>query len=183
LIETLNKEAGATGPAEIHAYSKHLIQMLPGVRGGEDAYADSLTDRLALAEQMARQGKRKLISEIEIAKAFNNLMRETGASASLRANLDSMEWARKGWEEQLPALISREKNGTYCNPGESVFILEVLIENVGEPLTPPSSSGSGPSVIGPGMSPARAHLLQYYASHSRKDVIQLLNNEAKTLGF
>jgi hypothetical protein len=38
-------------------------------------------------------------------------------------------------------------------------------------------------VIGPGMSPARAHLLQYYASHSRKDVIQLLNNEAKTLGF
>jgi hypothetical protein len=181
MTDTLNREAEANDLAGIHTYSKHLIQMLPGIRSGGDAYADSLTDRLARAEMMARHGKRKLISEIEIAKAFNDLMRQTGAPASLRADLDSMVWARAGWEKQLPALISRERNGTYCDPGESVFILEMLIENVGRPPTPLSSSG--PSVIGPAMPPARVHLLQYYASHLRTDDIRLLNDLAKALGI
>jgi hypothetical protein len=179
MMDTLNKEAEASDPNGIRAYSKHLIQMLPGIRGGEESYADSLTDRLARAEVMARQGKRKLIAEVEIAKAFNDLMRRTGAPVWLKANLDSVESERSGWEKQLPALISREKNGTYCYPGESVYILETLIENVGTPPAPLSSSG--PSVIGPGIPPARAHLLQYYASHSRTDFIHLLNDIATTL--
>jgi hypothetical protein len=179
MMDTLNKEAEASDPVGIHAYCKHLIQMLPGIRGGGDAYADSLTDRLARAEMMTRHGKRKLITEIEIVKAFNDLMRQTGAPSSLKADLDSVESERRGWKKQLPAMISREKNGTNCYPGESVYILETLIENIGMPPTPLSSSG--PSVFGPGMPPARVHLLQYYASHSRTDFIHLLNDIAKTL--
>jgi len=181
LIETLNKEARATDPAGIRNYSQDLIHLLPGVRSAGAAYTDSLTDRLATAETMARHGNRKLISEIEIAKAVNDLMRQTGAPASLKADLNSVEQARNGWEKQMPALISREKNGTYCYPGESVYILETLIENVGRLPTPLSSSG--PSVFGAGMPPTRVHLMQYYASHSRTDIIRLFNDMAKTMGI
>jgi hypothetical protein len=178
MMGILNKEAEASDPPGIHAYSQNLVQMLVGNRAGQ-AYAASLTDRLAHAEITARQGKRKLISEDAIARAFNELMRQTGAPVSLKADLVSVKQAREGWEKQLPALISRERNGIYCYPGESVFILEILIENVGRPPTPLSSSG--PSVVGSAMPPARAHLLRSYGSHSRTHVIRLFNDLAKTL--
>lgn len=178
LLATLNQEAGPSDAAGIHVYSQHLIELLVPQRAGKP-YIRSLADRLAAAEQMARHGKRKLVSDADIRKAFNDLMRQTGAPASLRANLSDVELARTGFARQLPVMISRQKNGTYCEPGEAVWVLEVLIENVGTPPTPLSSSG--PSVVGPAMPPARTHLLQYYASHSRTEITRLFNQLAKTL--
>lgn len=92
MIETLNKEAEASDPAGIRAYSEHLALLLPiGGSGSTGAagstYLSSFSDRLAKAEESARQGKRKLISEEAIAGAFNDLMRQTAAPSSFRADV------------------------------------------------------------------------------------------------
>jgi hypothetical protein len=181
MMDTLNQEAGAGDADGIHAYSKHLIQMLPGVRGAGAAYADALTDRLAGAEIMARHGKRKLISEIEIAEAFNDLMRQTGAPASLKADLNSVELARRGWEKELPALISREKNGTYCYPGEAIWVLTIMIANIEAhyPTFPPGES----RMVSGYRPPVELHLQQYFSSHSPNEAAHVMDRLATRLRF
>jgi len=174
-MDTLNKEAEAIDPAGIHAYSNDLIQMLAGVRGGGVVYADSLTDRLARAELEARQGKRKLISEADIAKAFNNLMSEIGAPDSLKADIAEVEKERDAFKKELPAMISQEKNGSYCNPGEAVYVLELMIENVGRPLTP--TPDSAPNTFTTGINPpVRVRLELFSARHSQSEVKEVFNS-------
>jgi hypothetical protein len=175
MMDTLNIEAKASDPTGIHAYSKDLIQMLAGVRGGGVVYADSLTDRLARAELEARQGKRKLISEADIAKAFNELMREIGASNSFVADIDTVHSNRIVFESALPAMISQKKNGSYCNPGEAVYVLELMIENVGRPLTP--TPDSAPNTFAAGINPpVHVRLELFSARHSQSEVICAFNH-------
>jgi len=61
-------------------------------------------------------------------------------------------------------LFTREKNGSYCNPGEAVYILELLIENVARPHTPIPENllqvRASPYV------PVHQHLRSYFARHS-----------------
>jgi hypothetical protein len=93
----------------------------------------------------------------------------------LKVDLAAVKSARSEWEKQLPAMISRQKNGSYCYPGESVFILEILIENVVRP--PGSIPNSDSSVfVGIAPSPARRNLEQFSASHSRSEMTEILNH-------
>jgi len=174
MMETLNKEAEATNPDGIHAYSEDLIQMLAGVRGGGAAYAGSLTDRLARAELEARSGKRKLISEADIAQAFNTLMKEIGASDSFTADINAVHNNRMAFESTLPAMNSQKKNGSYCNPGEAVYVLELMIENVGRPRTPTPDAGRDTFVAGINP-PVRVHLELFSARHSKSEVKEVFN--------
>jgi len=180
IMEALNKEAEATDPIGIHTYIERLMQMFPAARGGEAAAANALTDRLARAELTARNGNRKLIPETEIVEAFNDLMRRTEAPAPLRADLAEVESARRGWEKQLPAVISRDRNGTFCYPGEAFFVLDELIENVGARF--PRPSYPGPQVSGY-IPPVRMNLEQYFAAHSSKENTDTLERLARQLGI
>jgi len=174
MMGTLNKEAEASDSAGIHAYSQDLVQMLVGNSTGP-AYAASLSDRLARAEFMARHGKRKLISEAGIAQAFSVLMREIGAPNSFATDIDAVHSNRIAFESFLPAMISQKENGSYCNPGEAVFVLEMMIENVGRPLapTPDSAPKAFVAAIKP---PVRVRLEQFYANHSRSEVTEVFNH-------
>ncbi len=173
MMDMLNKEAKANDIAGIHAYSQDLVRMLVGNSAGP-ATAASLTDRLARAEFMARNGKRKLIPEADIAQAFNALMTEIGAPNSLAANIDAVHSNRIAFESSLPAMISQKENGNYCNPGEAVFVLEMMIENVGRPLapTPDSAPKTFVAAINP---PVRVRLEQFSANHSRSEVTEIFN--------
>jgi hypothetical protein len=148
--------------------------MLLGNSAGPD-YAASLSDRLSRAELMTRQEKRKLISEADIARAFNNLMSETGAPDSLRADDAAVKAGRAAFEKEMPALISQQRNGTYCNPGEAVFIVSMLIENIGRSATPSSQSDHNAHVSSGHPAPVRTHLALFCANHSRSDVTKLFN--------
>jgi hypothetical protein len=186
MMDTLNREAAATDSAAIRVYSKHLVSFLPRNLSGPDGaaaniYLNSFSDRLANAEKSARQGKRKLISEEAIAEAFNDLMRQTGAPPSLKADLESVKLARKGWEKKLPAIISREKNGTYCNPGEAIWVLSILIGNIGAHYPLPLHPGE-PQVLGD-RPPVDLHLLQYFSSHSPNEDAHVIDKLAKSLGI
>jgi len=179
-MEKLNKEAEASDPAGIHEYSQDLIQKLVGVRAGRPAYADELTNRLARAEMMARHGKRKLISEEAIANAFNDLMQRTAAPSSFKADVAEVEKSRLAFENELPAMISESRNGKYCYPGEAIWVVVMLIENVGAHFPP--LLNSVPQVSGY-VPPVRLHIEQYFSSHSPNEVAHVLDRLAKNLGI
>jgi len=163
-MDILNMEAGASDPEGIHKYSEDLIHRLIGTAAGPE-YEASVIDRLARAEMKARQGKRKLISEAEIAQAFNQLMRETGAPDTFTADVAAVESERNALEKRLPALITRKKNGIYCNPGETIYILVLLIQHVARPPDPPIQ-GSLPQVRPGPYVPVQQHLMIFFARHS-----------------
>jgi hypothetical protein len=175
LIETLNKEAEASDPEGIRKYSQHLTQLLVGqLLVGErasTAYTASLSDRLAKSEELARQGKRKLISDEVIAEAFNDLMQQTAAPSSFKADVADVEKSRRGFERELPAVISEGKNGKYCYPGEAMWVMSMLIENIGS--HPPSPVHPGPQVSGY-RPPVRLYLVRYFSSRSPDEAIHVL---------
>jgi len=180
LMEELNKEAASEDMEGIHIYSQDLVQMLVGNAAGP-AYATSLIDRLTKAEFMARNGKRKLISEADIARAFNTLMKDTGAPGSLHADIITVHRMREDFESALPALISLKTNGSYCNPSEAVYVVEILIESIGR--SPVPASHSTPDDTGKVMEassgpkpPARRHLEDYFVGHSRSESVNVLND-------
>jgi len=175
LMVTLNREAEATDPAGIHDYSQHLIQLLVVAKSAGPAYAASLADRLARAELMGRQGRRKLISEADIAQAFNALMRETGAPHTLTANIDAVHSNRVAFEGALPSVISQKANGSLCNPGEAVWVVSMLIANVGRPAAPSTELDHNPHV-GAGAPPVQRHLELFSARHSRSEVAEVFDH-------
>lgn len=177
MMDTLNKEVGASDPEGIHKYSEDLIPWLNWLIGtvAGPEYEASVIDRLARAELKARQGKRKLISEAEIAQAFNQLMRETGAPDTFTADVAAVESARSESEKRLPALITRKKNGSYCNPGETIYILMLLIHNVARPPDPPIQ-GNLPQVRAAPYVPVQQHLRIFFARHSVPENKTVLNH-------
>jgi hypothetical protein len=174
MIDTLNKEAEASDSEGIHKYSEGLIHGLVGTSAGP-VYEKSVTDRLARAELLARQGKRKLISEAEIAQAFNQLMRETGAPDPFKADVSVVEDLRGEFAKLLPALITRVQNGSYCNPGEAVYILELLIQNVARHHT--LIPENAPKMhIGINKAPIQEHLEFFFVRHSITENKTVLNH-------
>jgi hypothetical protein len=108
-------------------------------------------------------------------------MRQTGAPASLKADLNSVELARRGWEKELPALISREKNGTYCYPGEAIWVLTIMIANIEAhyPTFPPGES----RMVSGYRPPVELHLQQYFSSHSPNEAAHVMDRLATRLRF
>jgi len=198
--DLFNQEAEASDPAGIHKYSKDLIGLIVPDEAGK-GYIDSLANRLARAEQMARTGRGKLVAEADVVRAFNELMKEIGAPSSLRTDEASMRRFREhaGSIKAFPALFSADRNGTNCNPGEAVFLLYLLVSNDGKlskqlldsavALTQLDSqrNGGGRSfgvahteVLG---SSASELLSSYSSHHNPNAAIALFNNLAATLGF
>jgi hypothetical protein len=177
--ETLNREAEASDPAGVQEYSRHLIGILLGERAGT-AYAGSVSDRLARAELMARSGKRNPISEETIARAFNDLMRRVDAPKSLSADVQAVDKARRAFEKEMPAVISREKNAASCNPGEAVWVLAMLLENIGSNPPQPEHPGPYVSVYVP---PARQCLTRFFSFCSYDQAVEVLDGIANDLGI
>jgi hypothetical protein len=128
----LNREAEASDPAGIHQYSEDLLGLVVPDRVGY-SYLNALTARLAKAEQLAREGKGKLIPDAEIVRVFNALMRKIGAPSAFKADEAGLREfrARSIAVHTFPALLSANRNGTNCNPAEAVYLLHLLLWNDG----------------------------------------------------
>ena len=212
-----NQEAAASDPAGIHKYSRDVVDLiLPNqwtygrspsgrmetfeVEFLGEKYAAQLADRLARAEQMARAGKGKLVAEADVVRAFNELMAKVGAPASMRTDEASMRSFREHAAsiKAFPALLSADRNGSNCNPGEAVFLLHLLMSDDGklydrnldtaQELTSRSfqqegSRGSAVGRVGPIGSSASAFLSSYSRIHDSSATMALFNNLAGILGF
>lgn len=201
-----NQEAEASDPAGIHKYSEDLIGLIAPPEANKADF-EPLADRLARAEQMARAGKGKRVAEADVARAFNELMAELGAPSSLRADEASM----RGFREHavsikaFPALLSADRNGTNCNPGEAVFLLHLLMSDDGVlydrnldsaqalmQMDPQRNRGDADhGVTGMGHGVARIGKVQtaqwllssYSRNHDLSATNALFNNLAEILGF
>jgi hypothetical protein len=143
----LNKDAEATYPNGIHFYAEDLAHYLMPDKAGEE-YINSFADRLATAEQEARDGKRKLIPDAVVLKAFYKVMKR--ANPPTMADLAALRRFRTDprLDRQYPALFTADRNGTHCYPGEAVFLLATMLQgdewrmNIAPSVPPPAPSSS-----------------------------------------
>lgn len=201
-----NQEAEASDPAGIHKYSEDLIGLIVPPEAGK-ADVEPLADRLARAEKMARTGKGKLVAETDVVRAFNELMAKVGAPSSLRTDEASMRRFREHGAsiKAFPALLSADRNGTNCNPGEAVFLLHLLMSDDGvlydrnldsaQALMQMDSQrnrgGQDHGITGMGHGVAHIGAVQtaqwllssYSRNHDLSATNALFNNLADTLGF
>jgi hypothetical protein len=174
LLCLLNQEAAANDPKGIHRYSEDLVKLIVPNYVGQ-GYTGSLADRLAKAEQAAHEGRAKLVPEAAVAQAFNDLMKDTDAPKWLRADIPAVERARRAFEKEMPAVISRDKDGDSCYPGEAVWIISMLIANTGRPTAPSAQPDQEPH-FGAGTPPAQRHLDLFYARHSGPQVAEVFDH-------
>jgi hypothetical protein len=200
LPDLFNQEAQAADPAGIRKYSEDLIGLIVPPEANKADF-EQLADRLARAELMARTGKGKLVAETDVVRAFNELMKQTRAPSSMRADEVSMRRFREHAVsiKAFPALLSFRRNGTNCNPGEAVFLLYLLIADDGaiyegnldnaQALTQMDfqRNGGGHSfgvARMEGLGSSASGLLSSYSSHhNRNATVTLFNNLASNLGF
>jgi hypothetical protein len=196
--ELFNNEAAATDPGGIHTYSHDLIKLVVPEQMGEE-FINAFSDRLAMAEQAAREGKAKLSPEANIARAFNDLMKSVGAPPSLTTTKESIHKFREHAAsiKAFPALFSANRNGTNCNPGEAMFLLYLLISNSGllseqdldsaQALTQMNSQkierSFGVAHMEVEGSSVRGLIFSYSSQHSLSATLGLFNNLAGLLGF
>jgi hypothetical protein len=187
----MDQKAAIDDPVMIHAYSHDLIEEVVRDPDGNGKLIDSLSDRLAKAEQAVREGKGKLVPERDVVRAFNELMRRTGEL--FRADEANVHGYRIHASELriLPSLLTADRNGTNCNPGEAVFLVAELISNNGKlsqhelDLVAQYDQGR---VVGTqlltmtaGVSDQRVGAANY--RHRRRTASKLFNNFAQTLRF
>jgi hypothetical protein len=205
--DLFNQEAEASDSAGIHKYSEDLIRLIVPDRAGK-AYINLLSDRVAGAEVLAREGK-NLIPETDVVRSFNDLMKKIGAPPSFQADKENLRKFRATsiTVPHYSALISANRNGTNCNPGEAVFLLYLLISNNGKipehllnelEISKRSKQSSGNfstlvtmvpaganSQVYDNLKNADAHLLllSYASRHHRHATIKLFNSLTKALNF
>lgn len=180
----LNKDAEATDPAGIHHYAEDLAHYLLPDKAG-DRYINAFADRLAKAEQEARDGKRKLIPDTAVLEAFYKVTRT--ANPSSMADLTALRRFRTDpWlARQYPALITADRNGTNCYPGEAVFLLaSLLLTNALESNIAPSAPPAVPSSSSSGSTPYFGYgdsMTGVYMMQNPHDIQKLFNRVAKIL--
>jgi hypothetical protein len=197
--DLFNQEAEASDSAGIHKYSEDLIGLIVPPEAGK-AEIEQFANRLAQAEQSARAGQGKLVAETNVVRAFNELMSEIGAPISLRTDEASMRRFRGHGAsiKAFPALLSADRNGTNCNPGEAVFLIYVIISGNGtlaeryldsaqiiaqRNFEKNGGRGSVAGGIVPIGSNASWLLSSYSLHHNRKTTVEVFNNLADILGF
>jgi len=191
IVDSLNTEAQANDQDGIHAYCEHLVRLLVNESVSKETIT-LLTDRLAITERAARRGERPLISETEVATAFNNLMSEIGVPEELRTDTPMVHRFRVGplSRSDVSNLITLNANGPDCNPGEAVFLLYLLIQNNGkieDHLPPGTTSVMVPSLMvteqDPSAPDARRSIYGYTKHHRRSNLADVFNHVAQTFHF
>ncbi len=190
--DALNLEASAPDAAGIRRFSEDLIDLIVPEQAGDD-YIESLSSRLATAEQM-----QKLIPETVIVQVFNHTMKKIGAPFKTDETT-----VRKFREHSiavvsLPALLTSNRNGTYCSPTEAVYLLYLLFWANGDlPFSVLDNEAQLNRLIAQGMEPMRvmgvsagppeenaSRMLSSYASrHRRQATTRLFNDIAIAFGF
>ncbi len=195
--DMLNKDAQASDSASIQYYGEDLAHLIVPDQAGTE-YRKSFADRLAKAEQAARERKRKLVPESNIVEAFNALMKKVGAPTFIRANRDKLHQFRTHASTvgALPAIITANQNDTECYPGEAVFILWVLVNTDGSAkesyldalieLSRPAERGAqfATSVeVSEDLMKGLSFLAAYETNHPQNQITRLFNDLAKKLGI
>ena len=198
VIDLFNQEASSSDPISIKKYAHDLIRLVVPTEAGA-MYMDSMASRLAKAEEAARSGDGGLVPEASVALAFNELMQKIGAPSSIRATEETVRTFRDhaASTKSFTALLSADRNGNKCYPGEAVFIIyQLTLENGnlswemldGAKLTnqgaPERNEGNGSRVMSnDAVSDAKWLLSLYSSQHNRGAIFALWNILAAQIGY
>jgi hypothetical protein len=199
--DLMDQEAASGSPSSVQRYAYDLITLIVPISASK-AYMDRVSRRLAQAELETRKGQRKPIPETEVAAAYNELMEQIGAPAFFRTDAAIIHQFRyhDTTVYALPTLLTASENGDGCLPGESTFLLYMLMENDGklpeqilddqvtlEGLQRREEEGIGFSAASVKTLPmyrgAQAILVTYAEHHSGRVTRELLNRVFRTLGY
>jgi hypothetical protein len=178
-IKILNEEAGADDQAGIRRYSVDLLRMIIPKKAGHD-FINLLSDRLVTAEVEARANKRDLSSEDEVAQAFNEMMSKIGAP-NLHVSGADVARLRIAFRPAAPSLISRKG----CYPGESLFLVELLLDNTGNQVAPFEKPSEWPPRVHRGFAQpqARTSVDRFVSMSSKRTVRDAFMQLAGALKF
>jgi hypothetical protein len=195
--DVLDREAQASDPTGIHQFSEDLIGLVVPEQTGND-YLNSFADRLASAEEMAREGKGKLVPETKIVQVFNDTMRKIGAPFKTDEATVMKFREHSIAVPSLPALLTANRNGTNCSPAEAVFLFYMLSWSNGDlPLSVLDFAATLKRMEAQGKAPTRvmgvgpdqpeksaSEMLTAYAlRHRRQATVKLFNDLARAFGF
>jgi len=174
----------ADGPEGSKVYARQLTEWFVSDQTG-DTYIDAFASRLSTADLMARQGKRELIPETVVARAFNDLM--SRVHAPLRTDTNVVHQLRNTLYAVSPSLSTVNSDSSGCLPSEAVHLMiQLLLDNgtLGD-LCPPQPDATGRLVqhACPGRLNAGAAISQYLYSHSRSQNETLYNHVAEVFGM
>jgi hypothetical protein len=185
LVNSLIEEAGAADSQEGRkVYADDLARLLVDGEVGS-AYIDAFSLRLALAELMARHGKRKWVPEGVVAQAFNDLMKQVTEPSNkpLQTDASVVHRLRLSLDNTSPDLSTVQSHREDCLPSEAVLTMLLLLANngaAGRLLPDPLASKVGyVTANAPSGPDARALLSRYLATHSRSESMALYEHVAK----
>jgi hypothetical protein len=196
--DVLNREATASNAAGLQQFSEDLLDVIVPDKAG-DGYIESLASRLARAEQMSREGKRKLIPETDIVQVYNDTMRKTGAPFKTDEATIRKFREHSIAVPSLPALLTANRNGTYCTPAEAVYLLYLLFWANGDlPLSVLDNEAQLKQLEAQGKTPMRGpmivghvhrednsgdYLTSYSLRHNRHATTAIFDHIARVFGL
>lgn len=170
-------------------YTSHLTKLFIGDQMG-DGYIAAVSRRLAMAELMSRNGKRKWIAESTVVQAFNDLMTAVAAAGNKPIHTDTsvVHELRVALYNTSTDLSSVNSHESECLPTEAILLMVLLQANNGNlnsggpPALTVSSHGGGVTFSAVD-NDARSLLLRYAASHSHPENLKLYDHVTRLMGF
>jgi hypothetical protein len=175
LRTVIEKMEASKTQAGMEDYAQHLVALLVAGDKPGKACVRRLSQRLAEAEQAARDGRQGYVSESAIADAFNNLMSAVRGrdGAEIQTTAEHVHWMREWNDRFSPVLSLVETHASECLPGEAVFTLVMLQTSNGVVGPAPKERFSEEP-------PTEHGHLRAGKSDGRRDAGCLLNRYART---
>lgn len=172
------------------AYAADLTSFVVSDRPGK-SYVKKFARRLASADLAARHGNQGWVSESAVAQAFNELMEQVAASPAqlIKTDVSVVHRLRFSLYNTSPDLSTVTSHEDKCLPSEAVFVIALLMWNNGAvsalsgSVPPPTSKGGYVAVRFSGGPDARLLLSRYLAASSHRQMVNLYDHLAQTIGF
>lgn len=183
LLASLSQQADLSSTdAGLHVFCQTLAEVLTGAPP-DDPYGDIVSSRLYMSQRMTLDGKRHLIKEDVVARAFNLLMAKTTPrnAPAITASAQQVHDMRLFLSRAAPQLTSVDAHAASCYPTEAVLLLKLLL-SAHDPL-PGGSPKPGTIIAGIVASGATYYLNRYVQTYSHFAMVRLYDSIIGTLGF
>ena len=183
IFQTLTEQADLSNTDNgLKLYCQTLIKILTGAAPG-DAYGDMLSYRLYMAQRMTLDSKKHLVSENDVARAFNLMMAKVipKKTPAIKTTIEEVHSTRVFLSHVAPTLTSVQTNNSTCYPSEAVLLVHLLIG-----LHDPQPKGfyrPGTLAAFTAKGGATYYLEHYFGKHAHFDQVKLFDSVTNVLGF
>jgi hypothetical protein len=183
ILQALTEQADLSNTDNgLKLFTQTLVKVLTGAAPG-DAYGDMLSYRLYMAQRMTLDGKKHLVSENDVAHAFNLMMARVVPKngPSIKTTVEEVHSTRVFLSHVAPTLTSVQSHNSTCYPSEAVLLVHLLI-GLHDPQ-PKGPHRPGTLVAYTARGGATYYLEHYLSKHSHFDQVKLFDSVTGAIGF